>query len=142
MLAKHSGPTLARHRLHSGAILAQCRHYVIGRNDAVMHPVYIKQYWLYTGKTALAQYRPITLQYRPDAGPMLYAQLARCWQSILARHWPGTVCIPARHWPNAGITLYAVTTPVRTGYLKSVLAQCRPDAGNCCRYRINNVLCT
>ena len=53
---------------------------------AVVRPVYIKQYWLYTGKTASAQYRPRTLQYRPDAGPMLYAELARCWQSILARH--------------------------------------------------------
>ena len=93
MLAKHSGPALARHRLHSGAILAQCRHFVICRNDAVMRPVYIKQYWLYTGKTASAQYRPITLQYRPDAGPMLYAELAQCWQSTLAWHWPGTVCI-------------------------------------------------
>ena len=96
---------LARHRLYSGAILAQCRHFVICRNDAVVRPVYIKQYWLYTGKTASAQYRPRTLQYRPDAGPMLYAELARCWQSILARHWPGTVCIAARHWSNAGITL-------------------------------------
>ena len=75
MLAKHSSPALARHRLHSGAI---CRHYVICCNDAIMRPVYIKQYWLYTGKTALAQYRPITLQNRPHAGPMLYAQLARC----------------------------------------------------------------
>ena len=96
---------LARHRLHSGAILAQYRHFVICRNDAVMRPVYIKQHWLYTGKAASAQYRPITLQYRPDAGPMLYAELARCWQSILARHWPSTVCIAARHWPYAGITL-------------------------------------
>ena len=133
---------LARHHLHSGAILTQCRHYVICRNDAVMRPVYMKQYLLSTGKTALTQYRPITLPYRPDAGPMLYAELARCWQSILAWHWPGTVCIPARHWSNAGITLYAVTTPVLARYMISVLAQCRPDAGNCCRYRINNVLCT
>ena len=68
--------------------------------QTVMCPVYIKQYWLYADKTALAQYRPITLQYWPDAGPMLYAQSARCWQSILARHWPGTVCIAARHWPR------------------------------------------
>ena len=52
--------------------------FVICRNDAVMRPVYIKQHWLYTGKAASAQYRPITLQYRPDAGPMLYAELARC----------------------------------------------------------------
>ena len=105
MLAKYSGPVLARHRLHSGAALAQCRHYVIIRNAAVMRPVYIKQYWLYTSKTASTQYRPITLQYRPDAGPMLYAQLDRCLQSILAWHWAGTVCIAPRHWPNAGITL-------------------------------------
>ena len=34
MLAKHSGPVLARNRLHSGAAVAQCRHYVICRNDA------------------------------------------------------------------------------------------------------------
>ena len=83
---------LARHWPGIGAILAQCRHFVICRNDAIMCPVYIKQYWLYTGKTASAQYRPITLQYRPNAGPMLYAELARCRQSILARHWHGTVC--------------------------------------------------
>ena len=100
MLAKHSGPALARHRLHSGAILAQCRHFVICRNDAVMRPVYIKHYWLYTGKTTSAQYRPITLQYRPDAGPMLYAELARCWQSILARHrlHSGAALAQCRHY--------------------------------------------
>ena len=36
MLAKHCGPALARHCLHSGVILAQCRHFVICCNDAVM----------------------------------------------------------------------------------------------------------
>ena len=116
MLAKHSGPDLARHRLHSGAILAQCRHYVICRNDAVIRPVFIKRYWLYTGKPLPAQCRPINFHYRPDAGPMLYAESARCWQNILVRHWPGTVCIAARYWPNAGITLYAVTTPLSARY--------------------------
>ena len=101
MLAKHSGPALARNWFAQRRGMAQCRHYVVCRNDAVMCPVYIKQYWLYSGKTASAQYRPITLQHRPDAGPMLYAQSARCWQSI----GPVTVCMAARHWPNAGITL-------------------------------------
>ena len=59
---------------------------------------------------------PQTCQHWPGAGPMLYTKSARCWQNILARHWPGIVCTAARYWPNAGITLYAVTTPLCTRY--------------------------
>ena len=59
---------------------------------------------------------PQTCQHWSGAGPMLYTQSARCWQNILARHWPGIVCTAARYWPNAGITLYAVMTPLCVRY--------------------------